>query len=185
MAVTVQNIVGTGSLGVELNLDSLLADLDVAEKKYDPSFYPGAYLRLEDDGPLITVYRTGKYIISGGTSVEELHQVRDQLLDRLANLGVVSSDVREAFSVSNVVGTADIGRELDLNALTIGLGLENAEYEPEQFPGLIYRPEGYNCVVLMFRSGKVVVTGANSVEVAEETFEAVKEQVEELFGEVT
>lgn len=183
MSVTVENMVGTGNLGVEINLEGLVEDIDVAETKYDPSFYPGAYVRFTEGAPLITVYRTGKYIISGAKTSEDLNGVRDQLLDRLVAMGVISEGSDTSFYISNVVATADLERELDLNALAIGLGLENAEYEPEQFPGLIYHPEGVESVLLLFRSGKVVVTGANSVEAAEESFVVVNEQLQSMFNE--
>jgi len=67
---------------------------------------------------------------------------------------------------------------VNLNTLAIGLGLEAVEYEPEQFPGLIYRPEAFPAVLLVFANGKVVITGAADVETAEETFSHLQTQVE-------
>ena len=57
--------VGSGDLGLEVDIPQLAADIEGAATEYDPSNYHGLYVRFTDDGPLITVYRTGKYIISG------------------------------------------------------------------------------------------------------------------------
>jgi len=57
---------------------------------------------------------------------------------------------------------------LNLNAVALGLGLENIEYEPEQFPGLVYKIKRPKVVVLIFRSGKLVITGGKSPEECEE-----------------
>ncbi|NYT01111.1 MAG: TATA-box-binding protein, partial [Methanocellales archaeon] len=74
---------------------------------------------------------------------------------------------------------ADLGSELNLNAIAIGLGLENIEYEPEQFPGLVYRIKEPKVVVLLFGSGKLVITGGKKTEDIEA---AVKKISKELKG---
>ncbi len=60
--------------------------------------------------------------------------------------------------IENVVASTSLGEELDLQAIALALG--GAEYEPEQFPGLIYRLKEPKTATLLFRSGKVVCTGA-------------------------
>lgn len=71
---------------------------------------------------------------------------------------------------------------MNLNAIAIGFGLENVEYEPEQFPGLVYRPEGLDAVVLVFGSGKVVITGITTYEHASDVFESVRSEITELLS---
>ena len=94
--------------------------------------------------------------------------------------GVIEEPDDEWFSIQNYVCTGGIGRTQNLNALAVGLGLENTEYEPEQFPGLIYRPASRDCVVLIFATGKVVLTGARDLEIAEATFEELRQQLSEF-----
>ena len=177
MAVEIANIVGSGNLHTELKLEALESDLSTAYLEHDPSNYHGLYVRLVEDGPLITVYRSGKYIISGATSFEQLHETSDRFLDNLAELGILDESPTTGFAAQNVVCTDELANEVDLTALSIGLGLESVEYEPEQFPGLIYRPAEFPAVVLVFANGKVVITGAPDVETAEKTFETLQSQV--------
>jgi transcription initiation factor TFIID TATA-box-binding protein len=177
--VEIVNVVGSGSLNVELDLERVANDLgSIAE--YDPDKYPGIYLRFGEDDPLITLYRTGKYIVTGADSEEEAQRIRERFLDLLAENEMIAEPDDEWFRIQNLVCTAELGESLNLNALAIGLGLEKTEYEPEQFPGLIYRPSGADSVVLLFASGRVVITGSPELDAAEETFAALQDEVTEL-----
>ncbi|MDL0134871.1 TATA-box-binding protein [Halobacterium salinarum] len=180
MTVEIANIVGSGDLGVELDIEALEADLSTPYSEYDPSNYHGLYVRLEENGPLITVYRSGKYIITGCASMESLHETNEEFLGMLADLGVTEEDTQTGFTVENVVCTAMLDELVSLNALAIGLGLEVTEYEPEQFPGLVYRPEEIGAVLLVFANGKMVITGAKDTETAESAYEHLQSKVQEF-----
>jgi transcription initiation factor TFIID TATA-box-binding protein len=178
MDLEVVNAVGSGDLGIEIDLNQLKAD--VREVEFDPDKYPGAYVRLEDVEPLVTVYRTGKYIITGTTSEEEAYHCRRCFIELLSDRGVLDTPDDKWFSMQNYVCTGELDQVQNLNALAIGLGLEYTEYEPEQFPGLVFRPEYHPVVILVFASGKVVVTGSKDINAAEEAFQSLKEDLDEL-----
>lgn len=175
--ITIANAVGSGDLGVELDVATVESDLDLRYTEYDPSNYHGLYVRLVEDGPLITLYRSGKYIITGCSSFEEMHETNDAFLAKLSELDIVETTTQTGFAVQNVVCTEQLETSVDLNTLSIALGLESVEYEPEQFPGLIYRPTDYSAVLLVFANGKVVITGALDTETAEDAFQFLQDQV--------
>lgn len=178
--VEVVNVVASGSLGVELDLEAVTQELSrVAE--YDPDKYPGAYIRLGESQPLITLYRTGKYIITGADSRNGAEATREEFLHVLSEHGILTTADDEWFRVQNYVCMADAGQQLNLSALAIGLGLDVTEYEPEQFPGLVYRPQDHDCVLLVFGSGQIVVTGATGIEVAEDAVSGLFDQINKLF----
>ena len=177
--VKIVNVVGSGSLDTEFDLKQVAADIgSIAE--YDPDKYPGMYLRLEEEAPLITLYRTGKYIVTGADSEDAAHAIRERFLDLVADKGMIPEPGDEWFQIQNLVCTAELGESLNLNALAIGLGLESTEYEPEQFPGLIYRPSEGDSVVLLFASGRVVITGSPNLNAAEHTFATLKDEVTDV-----
>jgi transcription initiation factor TFIID TATA-box-binding protein len=177
--IEVVNVVGSGSLSRELDLSVVAGDLgSIAD--FDPEKYPGMYIRFPDDSALITVYRTGKFIITGADSIKELHDMKEELIDILENKGVVGSEDLEWFQVQNLVCTTVLSGELNLSALAIGLGLEKTEYEPEQFPGLIYRNNDLDCVILIFSTGKAVITGSSDLRGAEAAANKLKEKLSEL-----
>ena len=80
------------------------------------------------------------------------------------------------FRIENVVASTSLGHELDLKAISLALG--GSEYEPEQFPGLIYRIKEPKTAILLFRSGKVVCTGAKSIENVRIAIGMVSKQIE-------
>lgn len=178
--VEIANAVGSGDVGVELDIAEVEADLPVPYTEYDPENYHGLYVRLVEEGPLITLYRSGKYIISGCSSFEELHRTNREFLQTLAELDIIDLSHDTGFTIQNVVCTGELQQSVNLNTLSISLGLEAVEYEPEQFPGLIYRPTNFPAVLLVFANGNVVITGAVDVETAEEAFEYLQTQITDL-----
>ncbi|EQD61179.1 transcription factor, partial [mine drainage metagenome] len=70
--------------------------------------------------------------------------------------------------------------DLNLTQIAMSLGLENVEYEPEQFPGLVYRVEEPKVVLLLFGSGKVVCTGAKEENEIEQAVIKVKKELQKV-----
>jgi len=173
------NVVGSGKIGVELDVQALAKDIDAAVVKLSGESYSNrvVYLRDRENGAMATVFRSGSYHITGAASVEETEAVKEWMMERLHALGI---DVEPTFDVNNVVVVGDLERDINLNQLVVWLGLGKAEYEPEQFPGVIYRPPDVSCVFLIFGSGRVVVTGAKSSEVAFDGFEKLRVELAEL-----
>lgn len=150
--VEIVNMVGSGATKKELDLEQLVSDIGEPVAKYNPEKYPGLYLQFDDDGPLITLYRTGKFIITGASSEAEINKRRELFLGFLSEQNIIELPIDDEFAIQNVVCVAEISQTEDVNlsALAIGLGLESTEYEPEQFPGLIYIPGIGNCICLFF-----------------------------------
>lgn len=106
--IKIVNVVGSGSLDAEIDLEKVAADIgSIAE--YDPDKYPGMYLRFEEDAPIITVYRTGKYIVTGASSEEEAHAIRGRFLNLLADSEMIVEPDDEWFRIQNLVCTAELG----------------------------------------------------------------------------
>lgn len=177
--VELVNVVGSGSLDVELDLRAVFEEMDVPFAEYRSE---GIYFRLEEDGPLIVLSKFGKYLVTGAKSMEQVESVRKQVLSHLHDLGVISSPDDTGFSIQNCVGVSDLDQDIELNALTVGLGLEYTEYEPEQFPGIVYRPPNYGCVFLIFSTGRVVITGADDKETVEDAFADLQDNVNNQFN---
>jgi len=164
--VKLVNAVASGFLNREFDLSVVARDLgSIAD--FDPDKYPGMYIRFSEDSPLVTVYRTGKYIITGADSLNELNVFNEKLIDFLYENGVIERSDMEWFEVQNLVCTTNFDQDLNLSALAIGLGLEQTEYEPEQFPGLVYRNPNFDSVILIFSTGKAVITGSSDLDEVE------------------
>jgi transcription initiation factor TFIID TATA-box-binding protein len=175
------NIVASGDLGRELDVAAVADDIDADVVNTQGGEYrtPTLYAKQQEGSPLVAVYESGSYHISGAGSVAEAEAARDWFVSALEVLGIGVGD-GVTFGVRNVVVVGDLETEMDLNRLTVELGFQHTEYEPEQFPGLVYRPEGSACVFLIFASGAVVIPGAPDAETAFDGFDSLKERLTEL-----
>jgi len=177
--VKIVNIVGSEQLETEFDLFSITEALG-EQAQYEPEIYPGMYLRVRgEDEPLATVYRTGKFIVVGAESVDELHSVKEEAIKTLSLVTDMEVNV-DWFKIQNIVCSSDAGHELKLTTLSIGLGVEQTEYEPEQFAGLLYKPQSVDCTVMIFRTGKMIITGATTLSDAKEAHTEVTNRIEGL-----
>ncbi|MXR40070.1 transcription factor [Halobaculum sp. WSA2] len=167
---------GSGELGREIELseiiEALSAEFDIEANTHGDSTVT---IRLEEGGPAFTLYRTGSFQIRGTESREALFEAKEDLLDALQEIGVEFDEV--PFRQNNAVYLADFGTEIQLETLAIHLGLENVEYEPEQFPGVIYRPPELGTVMLIFASGKSIISGTISREEAKKSESHLQAQI--------
>ena len=161
MEVKVENIVASTIFAEKLDLDMIAQSLEEAE--YEPEQFPGLVYRLKDPKTATLLFRSGKANCTGAKNIEDVRRTIDIIADKLKKLGVkVYKDLE--IVVQNMVAMADLKAELNLTEVATGLGLENVEYEPEQFPGLVYRIKEPKVAMLLFTSGKVVCAGAKSIE---------------------
>lgn len=173
----VVNVVGSGSLGRELDVRALGNDIMAEEVWYQNDDYrtPVVYIRECENGPLVTIYESGSYHITGAKSVEEAERTREWIVSELDRL--VAEDVEATFDVRNIVVVGDLERTLNLNRIAIQFGLERVEYEPEQFPGLVFRPDEFDAVFLIFGSGKVVIPGQSTLKGAKTAYDWIVQQL--------
>ena len=78
-------------------------------------------------------------------------------------------------SVENVVASASVDQKIDLNEVT--KKFPDTEYHPDQFPGLVFRLKTPRTATLIFRTGKMVCTGAKSEEMAVKAVQTVVERL--------
>jgi len=111
-------------------------------------------------------------VCTGAKSLEHVKTAIDLVTKQIAAAGVPVNKDPEIV-VQNIVATSDLGSPIDLNAIAISLGGGKVEYEPEQFPGLVYRIDEPKVVVLLFGSGKLVCTGARRPSDVEKAVEKI------------
>jgi len=175
--ITIENVVATTDLKHELALENLAMDL--AESDYDPDTFPGVVYRTQDPKAASLIFRSGKLVCTGATSIDDVHTALEIVCEKLRDLGIDIVDDPEV-TVQNIVSTADLGVQLNLTAIAIGFGLEDVEYEPEQFPGLVHRRDDPDVVILLFGSGKVVVTGGKTPDDAANALEKTVAELDDL-----
>lgn len=154
-SVKIENVVASVALGQPINL-SKTAEL-ISTVEYEPEQFPGLVYRLAKPKTATLIFSSGKMVCTGAKSEEDVRKTVKQIVFALQNKGVIK-DGKPEYQIQNVVASANLYAEVNLENLAILL--DNVLYEPEQFPGLIYRMDDPKVVLLIFSSGKMVCTGA-------------------------
>ncbi|MFH1056120.1 MAG: TATA-box-binding protein [Candidatus Altiarchaeota archaeon] len=172
--VKVENMVSAITLDAKIDLRKLVKKVRGIE--YAPENFPGAVLRLREPKVAMLLFSSGKVICTGAKKMEDVTLAIIQLLEKLSEGGVQVTG-KPKIDVQNIVASTSIGVKVNLDQLAINCF--NTEYEPEQFPGLIYRLDDPKTVMLVFRSGKVIITGAKNVKDIQKAAEKTKQMVHE------
>lgn len=164
--VQIENIVATVILEHELDLQFIESKIEDVE--YNPDRFPGLIYRLQVPKVTALIFKSGKMVVTGAKSINQLVNAVKIIMRNLKEKGVPLRG-RPRIQVQNIVASANLGIDVDLEKTA--LLIENTMYEPEQFPGLIYRMRDPYVVLLIFSSGRMVITGAKR---EEEVYEAVE-----------
>ena len=157
--IKIENVVASSSLNVPIKLEKLVSNLDNVE--YEPEQFPGLVLRLKEPKAASLIFSSGKVVCTGAKSPKDSKIVIAKIVAKMNKIGIkIPKDYK--VQLENIVASAKLNRELNLN--NIAFSLENTEYEPEQFPGLVYRMDNPRVTFLLFGSGKVICTGGRSIE---------------------
>jgi transcription initiation factor TFIID TATA-box-binding protein len=127
--------------------------------EYEPESFPGLVFRLKKPKTATLIFRSGKIVCTGSKSIGDVKQAIQMVTESLKDAGIPLTG-SPAYEVQNIVASADLEQPINLTSTVISLGLEKVEYEPEVFPGLVYRLDDPKVVILLFGSGRLVCTGA-------------------------
>ena len=175
--LTVQNIVATTSLEKEVSLSKLARTQPNTE--YNPETFPGLVLRVKEPKSAVLVFSSGNLVCTGTKSVAQVNAVVKQVIKQLKKVNVKVT-IKPKITVQNIVASGAIN--LDLNLNTLSLELENTEYEPEQFPGLVHKLKGTNATFLLFSNGKIVCTGTKTEEAVHEATDKLIENLKKVLN---
>jgi len=153
----IQNIVATASLGKPVPLTKLARTQPNTE--YNPETFPGLVLRIKEPKSAVLVFSSGNLVCTGTKSTAQVRKVIDEVIRQLKKINVQIT-TKPKITVQNIVASGFINLKLNLNFLA--LEMENTEYEPEQFPGLVYKLIEPTATFLLFTNGKLVCTGTKN-----------------------
>ena len=164
-SINIENVVASATLKQNIDLNSVVKAFPSVE--YRPEQFPGLVFRLKKPKTATLIFGSGKMVCTGAKSERQAKTAVRKVVRELKNNGIVIVG-KPIIVVQNIVASASLGGRIDLEKSTYTLG--RTMYEPEQFPGLIYRMEEPKVVILLFASGKLVCTGAKH---EDEVYESV------------
>jgi len=173
--IKIENVVAFTSLGKDISLTELVSNIEDVE--YEPEQFPGVVYRIQNPRAAALIFSSGKIVCTGARSIELSREAMHKVVDRIRETGV---DLPKEFDIKieNIVASSKI--DTNLNLEEIAFSLENAEYEPEQFPGLVYRIREPRVAFLLFSSGKIICTGAHTIDDVQLALKKLKEKLKEI-----
>jgi transcription initiation factor TFIID TATA-box-binding protein len=172
VSITVVNIVVSSSLEQDIPLEKMAATLSNTE--YNPEQFPGLVIRIKEPKTSALIFSSGKIVLTGARSLGDVQRSIEKIIKSLKKINV-DITITPEITVQNIVASGSIGMDLNLNMLAIKL--PNTEYEPEQFPGLVYKLKGTKATFLLFTNGKIVCTGTKT---EDEVHKALDKLIETL-----
>ena len=154
---TIQNVVASAALFVDIPLEKLATKLINTE--YNPEQFPGLVLRLKSIRVTALIFSSGKIVVTGVKSEALVPDAVTAIQKELAKADIICTK-KPTMKVENMVASGDISMKLNLTELAFNL--PTAEYEPEQFPGLVYKVPNDHITFLLFSTGRIVCTGAKN-----------------------
>ena len=154
-SISIENVVATATLNQRIDLNAVVRIYPGVE--YRPVTFPGLVYRMKKPKTATLIFSSGKMVCTGAKSEGQAQKAVLKVVDDLKREGIITTGNPE-IQVQNIVASVSLGGIIDLEKSVYGL--DKTMYEPEQFPGLIYRMDDPKVVILLFTSGKCVCTGA-------------------------
>ncbi|EEB05408.1 TATA-binding protein [Schizosaccharomyces japonicus yFS275] len=165
---TLQNIVATVNLDCRLDLKTIA--LHARNAEYNPKRFAAVIMRIREPKTTALIFASGKMVVTGAKSEDDSKLASRKYARIIQKLGFNAKFTD--FKIQNIVGSCDVKFPIRLEGLAYSHGTFSS-YEPELFPGLIYRMVKPKIVLLIFVSGKIVLTGAKVREEIYQAFEAI------------
>ncbi len=171
----IENVVATVVVDIEEKMDLNVIARKYPDVEYNPERFPGLVMRIVEPKATILVFSTGKMVVTGMRHAAEAPTVVEDVIKRISKCKIKISNPR--IIIQNIVASGDLKCSIDLNMAAVVM--EYSMYEPEVFPGLIYRMQEPKTVFLIFSTGRIVCTGGKTkaivAEAVEKLYHAVRE----------
>ena len=175
--IKIVNIVVSTSLEHDIPLEKMAATLSNTE--YNPEQFPGLVIRIKDPKTSALIFSSGKVVCTGARTMEDVHEAIKKIIKSLEKIGI-KIKIEPDIKIQNIVASGSVGMALNLN--TLAMKLDNTEYEPEQFPGLVYKLPEDKATFLLFSNGKIVCTGTKSEEEVLRVLEKLIKNLKKVLG---
>ena len=176
-SLKIENIVASGVIADSIDLSEVSKKVKNCE--LNTKRFPGAVYRIENPKIASLIFSSGKVVLTGIRDKQALTAGLKIIISSLKEAGV-DTHKEPKVAITNIVCSYDIGKYINLNKVVITLNLENIEYEPEQFPGLVYRIKDPKIVALLFSSGKIILTGGKNMEDIKKGLDFLEHKLESI-----
>jgi len=175
--ILIENIVASTKICSKIDVKQLSEK--ILDFKFTPDEFEGVTMKLDSPKTAILLFPDGKLVCTGAKSNQELEDSIKKIVKKIKDAGFALMKNHE-ITIENVIASTDLKKEMHLSSINKGLLLQNVEYQPEKFPGLIYKIKETCATLLLFSSGKLVCSGTKSLEDANSAIDLMKEKLSSI-----
>ncbi len=184
--IQIVNMVASADLNTEVDIDRFARQAENVE--YEPEQFPGAIIRYMNPGTTVLLFRNGRIVIVGNRSEDHIRITIKQLIQDLVRFNAIKSELNPEkiqYNIPNYVALVEFGKNIDIDRLLAEAGSGELdliiEYEPDQFPGLMAWIDRYDSTALIFRNGKIILSGNRNLETVSKTYKYMKQVLNKFF----
>jgi transcription initiation factor TFIID TATA-box-binding protein len=176
-SLKIENIVASGTIADSVDLVELSNKVKNCE--LNKKRFPGAVYRIKEPKLASLIFSSGKIVLTGMRNNKALTDGLSIIIKSLKEAGI--EPLKEPkLVITNMVCSYNLGKYINLNKVAVTLNVENIEYEPEQFPGLVYRIKDPKIVVLLFSSGRIILTGGKNLDDIKKGIDVLEQKLENV-----
>lgn len=175
--INIENIVASTQISNELDVKQLSEK--IIDFKYNPDEFSGATMKLGYPKTAILVFPNGKIICTGAKNMEEINKSIEKTIEKIKSIGLTLKK-KINIEIQNIVASTNLNKEMHLSSISKALMMQNVNYQPDKFPGLIYKIEETGAILLLFDSGMLVCTGTKNEDDATNAINVMKEKLSSI-----
>jgi transcription initiation factor TFIID TATA-box-binding protein len=175
--VDIENIVCFIKIADSFDINNL--SNNIPDATYNPSEFEGLSIRYNQPKTAAIIISNGKIVCTGAKEIKDAKITFNKTIDKINDTGL---SIKKDFviKIDNVVASVNLYKNLHLSSIAKGLILKNVSYKPKNFPGLIYKRKHSDAVTILFSSGKIICTGARSIDEAKNEIKVMKENLSSI-----
>ena len=175
--IQIENIISSAQISEQFDI-KLLSE-KITESSYNPSEFEGLSIKYENEKIAIIVLGTGKIFCTGAKEISDAINKIKKISTQIKKIGLKIKKDYEV-KIENIIVTVELKKELNLSDIAKRLILQKVDYQPEIFPGLIYKIEDFQTILIIFNTGKIVCTGAKNIDDATNSLKKMEEKLSSI-----
>ena len=175
--IQIENIIAYAQISKLFDI-KLLSE-KIADSIYNPSEFDGLSIKYDNEKIAVIVLGTGKVVCTGAKEITDAIDKIKKVTSQIKKIGFkIKKDYK--VKIENIIVSTDLKKELNLASLATKLFPQEVDYQPEVFPGLVYKMDDLQTILIIFNSGKIVCTGAKSIDDATNSIKKMEEKLSSI-----
>jgi len=175
--IIIENIVASVEIADNFDIEYLADKLD--NVNYNPDEFHGLVIKFTEPRIAALLIANGNIVFTGAKEINEIETVLQKVILGLKNIGI-EIGVIPKIKIDNIVASFNLNVEIDLAYVAENFSINKDDYKPEEFPGLIYKKNDIEGIMILFKSGKIVCTGVKKIEEIDNAVEEMKEKLTKI-----